>query len=195
MGGNEAGPESTRVGTWDSFACAALSSGKDLLLFLPSSSFSLSPIGHYHLRQETFPDCNPWISPTAESHLSVSPCLWWLYAEGASGIGVPSEQDSISFLPSTPSLSHTQDWHTGLCPGVQAWRQGLVETRSRYELSPLKGDIHVKVVQGSWTRKPEISGHEFVRARWCPDQLQGCQGTRQGQIRECRGGLSAGFLA
>lgn len=116
-----------------------------LLIRGSSSSSSLTPIGHHHLRPEARSITHGYLlqqNPTFQAFPVSGGCVQM----GASGLGVPSEQGCISFLPSSPSLSHTQDWYTGLCQDMQAWRQGLVETRSRYELRPLKGDTHGKII-------------------------------------------------
>lgn len=75
LGGNEAGPEPSRVGTQDNLACASLPTSEDLLLLVPSSWSSLAPVGHHHLHQKSFLQQNPTLRPSPRL---VVVCMWAL---------------------------------------------------------------------------------------------------------------------
>lgn len=80
MGGREAGPEPKGVGTQDNFSCAALPAGKNLLLFVPSSSSSSAPTGHYHRCQDTLPAPTQGhlLQQNPTSQCLVAVCMWVL---------------------------------------------------------------------------------------------------------------------
>lgn len=157
-------------------------------LFIPSSSSLAHSSTAPHPQGTTSSTRKPSLAPTLGYLLQPGPHLlgfWALPASsgcshvGPSASGVPSEPNSISAFPSSPSpLTRT----TGTQDSAQTCRLGLEEARIRDGLGPWKGVTHGNAF-GTSEAEPESQKFQNTSLQWQPDHLQAGQGTRQGWAR------------
>lgn len=95
-------------------------------------------------------------------------------------------------LPILPKPSHTQDWHSGLCPDLQASRRGLEETRIRHGLGPLKGITHGNTFStreaGPGSQKFQAMSLQEQGGRQTTCRLARAQGRAGARLEERRAG-------